>query len=112
MIDVVVVVLDVGESGLNVLLVVVVNQGDGAGDVAVPVVLAVFDKLAPNHVGHSQGAVVVALFTGHPVKLFGQRLRDRDREPDDTVGFSGFHSGDLNRGAGIVNGARHRVREF
>ena len=96
--DVVVVVLDVGESGLDVLLVVVVNQGDGAGDVTVPVVLAVFDKLVPNHVGHRQRPVVVALLAGHPVELFGQRLRDRDGEPDDALSFRVFHERDVSKG--------------
>jgi hypothetical protein len=39
---VVMIVLDIAESGLDVLLVVIVNQGDGVGDVAVAVVLVVF----------------------------------------------------------------------
>lgn len=92
-----VVVLDVGESGLDVLLVVVVNKGNGAGDVTVAIVLVVFDKLVSDHVGYRQGAVVVALFTGHPVELFSQRLRHGDGEPDDAFGSFSFHEGDSSR---------------
>ena len=101
--DLVVVVLDVGEGGLDVLLVVVVNEGDGAGDFLVAEVLAVLDEAGADHVGHGQGAVVVALLAGHLVELLGQVARDGHGKADNAVGFRGSHRGDLNRGTGVVN---------
>jgi len=58
----------------------------------------VFNKLVPNHIRHGQRAVVVALFTCHPVELFGQRLRDRDSKADDACGFRVFHERDGSKG--------------
>jgi len=75
----------------RVLFVVVVNQGGGAGEVAVAVVLVVFDKLVPNHVSHGQGAAVAALFAAHLIEPFVCHLRDRDGEPDDAFGLCAFH---------------------
>ena len=50
--NLVVVVLDVGERGLDVLLVVVVNESDGTGDFVFPKVLVGGDQAGADHVGH------------------------------------------------------------
>ena len=110
--DLVMIVLDVSERGLDVLFVMVVQQGDGAGDFLVAEVLAVLDEAGANHVGYGQGAVVIALLAGHLVELFGQRARDGNREADDAIGLSSSHGADLNRAEGLVNRRRHRVSEF
>jgi hypothetical protein len=53
--------------------------------------VVVLDKLVANHVGHGQRAVIVALFTGHPVELLGQHLWDGDSEPDDAFVYWAIH---------------------
>ena len=99
----VVVVLDVGQRGLDVLLVVVVNESDGAGDFLVAEVLAMLDEAGADHVGHSQGAVVVALLFGHLVKLLGQVAGNGHGKADNAVSFVAFHAGDGSKGSGGVN---------
>ena len=105
---IIMVMLDIGQKPLDIALVVVVNEGDGAGDFLVAEVLAVLDEAGADHVGHGQGAVVVALLAGHLVELLGQVARDGHGKADNAVSFRGSHRGDLNRGTGVVNVVWHR----
>ena len=79
--DLVMVVLDVGKRRLDVLFVVVVKEGDGAGDFLGAEVLAMFDERLAHLVGDGQRTVLVALLLDHFVKLAQQVARDRDGEP-------------------------------
>jgi len=72
----------------------------------------VLDEAGADHVGHGQGAVVVALLGGHLVELLGQIARDGHGEADNAVVFRGSHRGDFNRGTRVVNVLCHRVRGF
>ena len=78
--DVVMVVLDVGQRFLHMHFVVVVDEGDGAGDFRAAELLAVLDELVPDHIGDGEGAVVVALFAGHLVQLLEQGAGQRNAE--------------------------------
>ena len=57
---VVMVVLDVRERGLEMRLVMVLDQGNGARDVFAAEFLPVFDQMIANHVSDGQRPVVVA----------------------------------------------------
>jgi len=95
-----VVVLDVGQGGLDMLLVVVIDERDGAGDFAGAILLMMLNEVIPDHVSHGQRPVVVALLVGHLVELPGQVARDRNGKADDAVRFRGFHKADGSRAAG------------
>ena len=95
-----VVVLDVGQGGLDMLFVVVIDQRDGAGDFAGAIFLMMLYELIPDHVGHGQRAVVVTLLTGHLVELPRQVARDGNGKADDAVRFRGFHKADSSRAGG------------
>jgi hypothetical protein len=58
--DLVVIVLDVGQCGLDVLFVVVVNQSDRARNFFVAEFLAVLDEPVANHVGNGLRTIIVA----------------------------------------------------
>ena len=79
--DFVVIVLDVGQGGLDVLLVVVINQRDGAGDLCGAEFLPVLDELVADHVGDGLRPIVVALLFSHSIQLFEQLRRQRDAKP-------------------------------
>ena len=83
----VMVVLDVGQRRLHLLLVVVVNQGDGPGDLLGAAFLAVFHQLGADHVGDCQRTVVVPLLPHHRVHLVHQGRGQRDADPIDAVFF-------------------------
>jgi hypothetical protein len=102
--DLVMIVLDIGEGGLDVLFVVVVKEGDGAGNFLGANILVMLDQAGANHIGDGERAVVVTFFARHLVELFGQRARDRNSKPDDPVGSMIFHEVDLNRAGSVVNG--------
>ena len=67
--DLVVIVLDVGEGGLDVLFVVVVNERDRAGDFFVAEFLAMLDQVVADHVRDGQRPVAVAFLGGHLVQV-------------------------------------------
>ncbi len=95
--------LDFCKARLQMRLVMVVDQRDGAGDFAGVVFLPVFDELRADHVGDGERAVVVTLFVRHPVKLLEQRGRQRDGE---ARGDFFFHAGSNdNKGGDRVNPA-------
>ena len=109
----VVVVLDVGERGLDVLLVVVVKEGDGAGDFLMAEVLAMLDQAGADEVSHGEGAVVVALFAGHLVELLGQVARHGNGKADNAVSLRVFHGNeDGTRAAKRTDGSSCREGPF
>ena len=74
------VVLDVREQSLHAPTVVIVDEGDGPHDLAVPALCAVLHELGPHHVGHGAGAAAVALCPGHGVQLSHQGGRHGETE--------------------------------
>ena len=76
-----VVMLDVGESRLDVLLVMVVKERNGAGNFAGTVLLLVLDEGVAHLIGDSLRAILVSLLVHHAVKLAQKRRRHRHGEP-------------------------------
>lgn len=87
--EITVIVLDVREFLLNVVRVMVVNQGDGPGDLGVASGLSVLDQLVADHVRHGEGAIGVPLFMGHGVELLGEIARQGNTQPEDGLSFHG-----------------------
>ena len=104
----VVVVLDIGEGGLDVLFVVVVKEGDGAGDFLVTEILAVLDEAGADEVGDGKRAVTIAFLVGHLVELFGQGTGNGDSETDNAFGFVILHRTETSRGGRAVNDRARR----
>lgn len=83
------VVLDVGERGLEVRFVVIIDQRDGACDVFIAEFLPVFDEAVANHVGNGQRTVVVAFLARHLIQLPQKRRRQGYAETADGFFFHG-----------------------
>lgn len=103
--DVAVFVLEVGEEVLEVVPVVVVHEGDAAGNVGVGLLLPMFDEVGADHVGDGQRAVVVAFFGGHGVEFAGEGGRQGNAEACGGV-FHGvtIHQPDNTAGGGWSSG--------
>ena len=77
-------VLVLGELVGEVAGVVVVDQRDGADDLAVAGVPLLLDERRPDQVAERLRAVDVALLGDERVEALEQALLDRDTEPDDS----------------------------
>lgn len=107
--DGVMVVLNVSEDGLNVLLVVVVEQGNGAGNFLVAELLLMLHQAGADHVRDGQGAVVVAFLSHHAIQLPGQAAWNRNAEAHGAFLSVLFHAGESTTAARAVNGPQAPV---
>jgi len=84
---IIMIVLDVCKRGLQVRLVMIIDQGDCARNVRVPEFLPVFNQAVAHHIANGQRTVIVTLLVRHLIKLPQQRGRQRHTKTAD--GF--FH---------------------
>jgi hypothetical protein len=102
--DFVVVVLDVGEGGLDVLFVVVVKECDGAGNFLVAELLMMLDEVGADHVCDGKGAIVIAFLCHHAIELLRQTAWNRNAEAHSAFFFDLFHAGEGTTPLCAVNG--------
>ena len=63
------IMLNIRERGLQMRLVVVIDQRDGAGNDFVAEFLPVLDQTVAHHIADGQGAVIITFLLRHLVKL-------------------------------------------
>jgi hypothetical protein len=82
------IVLHVGERLLQSVLVMIVHQRDGAGDLPALRLLLMLNEVIANHVSDGQRTVGIAFLVHHAVELPHQLSRQRHTEPDRTFIFA------------------------
>ena len=77
--------LQVSQRLLDMRSMMVVNDRDRSGHLAVSYFLLVPDEMVANHVADGQRAISIPLFLNHPVELVEQRSAQRNTETRDLV---------------------------
>jgi hypothetical protein len=109
-----VVVLNVSQQALDIPLMVVIDQRNRSGDLLVPHLAEVFDKVGPDHICHSLRPVGIPLRLHQIVQLSSQTGRHADTEPTERFWrrFGCTHGGRIRRLDGSVkepvNGTRRQ----